>query len=276
VQQRKLSTIKLTCERPQRRFKGTTENVARLALETSHLPEGATVEVELDGQKLTDVSRPKDGWLYLAKDKDKWAVAAKLEASAKRPERYGTFKDAWRNRFLLVYGTKGTAEENAWAYQRARLDAERFWYNGNGSVDVTADVDFDAKAEPDRNVILYGNRETNGAWASLLSASPVQVTKGSVSLEKRTEAGLDLACLLVRPRPGSDVALVAAVSGTGVVGMRLSDRLPYLVSMTNYPDFTLLDTKSFEDGIRAVRGAGFFGPDWSVGTGEFAWRESKP
>jgi hypothetical protein len=34
---------------------------------------------------------------------------------------------------------------------------------GNGSIDIVADADFDAKAFSDRSVILYGNRDTNSA-----------------------------------------------------------------------------------------------------------------
>ena len=65
---------------------------------------------------------------------------------------------------IFVYGTKGNTEENQWAFIKARYDAERFWYQGNGSVDVIQDTEFDLLAEPDRNVILYGNAQTNQAW----------------------------------------------------------------------------------------------------------------
>ena len=60
----------------------------------------------------------------------------------KGPHRQGPFKEAFRNRFILVVGTKGTPEENAWGLARARFDAETFWYRGNGSVDVVTDTAF--------------------------------------------------------------------------------------------------------------------------------------
>src|SRR5207249_997563 len=128
--------------------------------------------------------------------------------SWKAPQRYGPFKEAFRNRVLFVYGTCGTPHENAWAFAKARYDAETFWYRGNGSIDLIRDAAFDASADGDRNVILYGSADTNTAWSALLTESPVQVRRNQIRIGERELAGDDLACLFIRPRPGSDRALV--------------------------------------------------------------------
>ena len=173
---------------------------------------------------------------------------------------------------IFVYGTRGTPEENAWALNKARFDAESFWYRGNGSVDVIPDVAFNLHAAPDRGVILYGNADSNGAWPALLADSPVQVRRGEIKLGSRSSTGDDLACLFLRPRSGSAVACVAVVSGTGVTGMRLTDRLPYFLSGVEYPDVTIIGSEMLKQGSKGFRAAGFFGVDWSVESGEFAWR----
>ena len=90
----------------------------------------------------------------------------------------------------------------------------------------------------------------------------------------RKEAGADLACLFLRPRPGSDRACVGVVGGTGLVGMRLTDRLPYFVSGVAYPDCIVLGPETLREGVAGVRVAGFFGLDWGVGSGEFVWASS--
>jgi hypothetical protein len=54
--------------------------------------------------------------------------------------------------------------------------------------------------------------------------------------------------------------------------MRLTDRLPLFVSGVGYPDFLVFGTESLAEGLGGIRGAGFFGVDWSVKQGEFAWR----
>jgi hypothetical protein len=268
----RLSTLKLHGDPARSTIEGTTENVSRLALDVGHVASGS-LQVTLDGQKIANVSPPAAGQLLrLARVQERWTVAEPLPAGWKNPQRYGTFKDAWRNRVQLVYGTQGNAEENAWAFAKARFDAERFWYTANAGLDVIPDTAFDPKADVDRSVVLYGNADTNAAWKPLLANSPVQVNREAVTCDQRTERAHDLACLFVRPRPGSNVALVAVVGGTGLGGMTLTQRLPYFVSGVNYPDFVLLDGASLKDGLRAVRGAGFFGPDWGVAQGEFAWR----
>ena len=225
-------------------------------------------------QALGQVSWPGDSkQLRLVHDGAAWTVAeGPPSPDLKGPHRYGPFKDAFRNRMVFVYGTRGTPDENTWAFNKARFDAETFRYRGNGSMDVIPDTDFDASVRRDRNVILYGNAETNSAWCDLLGAAPVQVRRGSITIGARTLAGTDLACLLIRPRPGSTTACVAAVSGSGLTGMRLTDALPYFVSGVAYPDCIVIGADMLTRGTAGVRMAGFFGNDWSVEAGEFAWR----
>lgn len=268
----KHSSIHLTHDPAQRRFEGTTDNVACLALDVSHLKPGQPVHVELDGQKLVDAPWPTDGSkIWLDRTADKWRVGAKLPATAKSPARSGPFRDAFRNHVLLVIGTHGTPAENAWALQKARFDAETFWYRGNGLLEIVPDADFDSAKDVDRNVVLYGNADTNSAWTALLGGSPVQVKSGLVKLGAKEIKGEDLGCCFIRPRPGSTTAAVGAIAGAGIKGMRLADRLPYFVSGIAYPDCVLMGGEVWSKGLSGVKAAGFFGNDWSVEHGEFVW-----
>jgi dienelactone hydrolase len=268
------SSVSLRLDPGQRRFSGSTANVARLSLGLAGLPAGSPAQVELDGQKLGALAWPAAGArLTFVREGERWAASGPAAPSMKGPARSGPFKEAFRHRFQLVYGTRGTPEENAWALAKARFDAETFWYRGNGSVDVLPDTAFDPSREPDRGVVLYGNRETNAAWEKLLGDSPVQVSRGRTAVGERALTGSDLSCLFLRPRPGSDVACVAVIAGTGPAGMRLTDRLPIFLSGAGFPDWLVLDPGVLEKGTAGIHGAGFFGNDWSVKTGELAWRE---
>jgi dienelactone hydrolase len=268
------SSVSLRLDPGQRRFAGSTANVARLSLDLAGLAAGSPVHVELDGRKLGALPWPAAGTrLTFVRDGERWMGSGPAAPSLKGPGRAGPFKEAFRHRFELVYGTRGTAEENAWALAKARFDAETFWYRGNGSVDVLPDTAFDPSREPDRGVVLYGSRETNAAWEKLLGDSPVQVSRGRITVGERTFSGGDLSCLFLRPRPGSDVACVAVVAGTGLAGMRLTDRLPIFLSGAGFPDCLVLGSEVLEKGTVGILGAGLFGNDWSVKTGEFAWRE---
>ncbi len=280
-----MSRVHVRCLPGARRIIGETENVRELRLRPDPLGPGEDMTLELDGQILP--ADPHGSWAEgaplatLQRRNGIWtrAPAGVAEighgsrADRKTPARYGPFKDAFRHRFQFVIGTRGTPEEKAWAAAKARFDAETWWYQGNGTVDIVRDVDFDPKAEPDRGVILYGNARTNAAWSALLPDCPVRIERGAATIGKRRLKGDDLACLFVRPRPGSEVACVAVVSGTGLAGMRLTDVLPYLQAGFSLPDCCVLSPEILTSGDRGIRTAGFFGMDWSVEGGEFLWNE---
>ena len=269
------SAVHLAYDKKARRFSGTTENVARLALDLGHVEAGGPVTVEVDGTTVENVERPDGGEprVWLEKAKGAWSVVPRPTAALKGPHRSGPFKDAFRNRVVFVYGTRGTAAENAWALAKARFDSERFWYQGNASVDVVPDSAFDPAAEPDRNVVLYGHADGNAAWDALLGKAPVRVRRGSLEVGGKSREADDLACLFVAPRPGSDLATVGAVCGTGLDGLRLTDKLPYFTSGVEYPDLVVLSPSALEKGAEGVVAAGFFGNDWGVDSGEFAWAD---
>ncbi|HET6384617.1 MAG TPA: prolyl oligopeptidase family serine peptidase [Armatimonadota bacterium] len=265
-------------------FEGTTTNVARLSFDLDTIPgprparsnTGAapTLDVKLDGQELKAIPWPAtESRIWLTRHADQWSVSSRPASTLKGPLRYGPFKAAFNHRFLFVYGTRGTAQENDWALAKARYDAETFWYRGNGSVDIIPDTAFNPAIDPDRSVILYGSSDTNAAWSALLKNSPVQVRRGKVQIGDRTISGPDMACLFVRPRPGSDRACVGIVSGTGIVGMRLTDRLLCFVSDVGYPDCIVIGADMLTRGMEGVRAAGFFGIDWGVPDGDFVWTE---
>jgi pimeloyl-ACP methyl ester carboxylesterase len=276
AQTRHLAPASVVCDldRDRRRFEAATDNVAVLSLQLDSLVPDEPIHVTIDGQVLASLAWPDPtAQIWLTRDGERWAASAEPPSPERKgPHRYGPFKDVFRNLVLFVYGTSGSPQENAWAFNKARFDAETFWYRGNGSVDVIADRDFDAAAQPDRNVVLYGNAETNSAWGDLLGHGPVQVRRGAIEIGPRRLAGDDLACLFLRPRPGSDSACVGAVAGSGPAGMRLADRLPYFVSGVSYPDCTVIAPEMLAKGTAGVRVAGFFGTDWTVEAGDFAWR----
>jgi len=266
------ATVNLRWDPWQRRFTGTTTNVARLALKLDQAPPGDPLRVEVDGQTFDKIPWPAKQQIWLTREDQKWRLSDEPSPAEKGPHRYGPFKAAFRDRMVFVYGTKGTAEENAWAFNKARFDAESFWYRGNASVDVIPDTAFDANIDQDRGVILYGHADSNGAWPALLGESPVQVRRGEIRVGERRVTGSDLACLFLRPRPGSDRACVGVVTGTGVAGLKLTDRLSYFLAGVAYPDVTILGPEMLTKGAEGIRAAGFFGLDWSVAEGEFAWR----
>jgi len=253
-----LEVSSFVLQRSGNKVVGTTKNAARLTIALTGVR-----EVLLDGQTL----KPSGGTLTLEKTGGKWQIAPKaLPGTAKSARRSGPFKQAFTQRFVLVYGTAGTPEENAWSYGKARFDAEQFLYRGNASPDLLPDTEFDAKREKDRSVILYGNADTNRLWKQLLGKCPVQVRRDGITVGNKALRQPDLACLFVYPRPDSAMGLVGAIGGTGLPGLRLTERAAYFTSGTPYPDWCVFGSKILTEGMGGVLEAGFFDNVWELTT----------
>jgi len=223
----------------------------------------ADQELELDGSAPFTLGRSPDAG---------WQVAPPLAPGQKSPRRAGPFKSGFRHHFMLVYGTQGTPEENTWALAKARYDHEQWRYRGNGAVDVLPDVDFLSAEHPDRDVVLYGNQDTNGAWSQLLGGA-FGLTRNGLRVGEHALEGDDLALLAVYPRGDSDFACVSVIGGSGLPGARTTTFLPYFVSGVGYPDWTVIGSEFLEQGLPGVRAAGYFSSGWSAEEGaESSWR----
>ena len=265
------SRVQLHAQPFLRTFVGTTSNISRLEVSLTSLHQGADVTFQLDGQKVGPMAWPHSGVVSLEVIGDRWTVATKPVSERKNPDRYGGFKDIFRNRMMFVVGTQGSEEENSWATQKARYDAETLWYRGNGSVDIVKDTDFIATKFADRNVLLYGNADTNKAWNLLLSHCPIQVHRHQIRLNGHDAANNDsLATVFIYPRPDSQTASVAVIAGTGPVGNKIANRVPIFLSGAGFPDALEFNEKSITDGLPGVLLAGYFGQDWGWNSGDWA------
>lgn len=251
-------------------YRITTEDVTRFAIEPHPRAQGGTFTFAIDDSAPFTMERPTAGDRFFVERKNRgWVAAAEPSPKMKYPARNGPFKRAFDNHMVFVYGTRGNAKEDAWALAKARFDAAQFYVIGNGSIDVMTDREFlkanrKDRSMHDRNVILYGNADTNAAWGTVLSKSPIHVTRRAVKFAGGpTFQGDDLGCLFVAPRAGSDTASVGVVTGTGLVGSRVTDRMNYFTSGAGFPDYLVLGAETLAVGEKGVRIAGFFGDDWN-------------
>jgi hypothetical protein len=169
-----LCRLDLKFDRSTRTISGTTDNVARLAIQCSalHAPdaEGAPVPAvtfNVDDAQLTEIPRPAADTLWLERTEAGWQVAAEFGPDMKNPLRGGPLKEAFRNRFVFVYGTAGTPEENAWMLARARFDAETFWYRGNGSICGRCERPIECRSTPPAQVTRTCSSSNPTTWRTV-------------------------------------------------------------------------------------------------------------
>ncbi len=280
----------MTIDRKAKSVTGTTSNVARLGLSVDLDGDDDQITLDIDGVKLL-ATEPDGGdllWIERTLTPDgtitPWQISTPPNPNQKCAARMGPFKTAFTNHPVLVYGTTGTSIQTTALLAKARYDNEQFVYRGNASFEIVDDKSFLQSANSrfkNRNVILYGNADTNAAWNSLLATSPITVRNNEIIVKTSDSAtttikGDDLGAVFAFPHPYSDTALVGVVAGTGAAGQSLIDRAPYFVAGTGYPDLAIFRANMLEAGSVGAAGAAFFSNDWTLSPVDvLLWRKSQ-
>ena len=202
--------------------------------------------------------------MVLELKQDNWVISSVPGLNQKGPHRYGTFKDGFRHKMVYVYGTTGTPQENEWSLNKAKYDAETWYYRGNGAVDIISDKAYSIDQYKDRGVVLYGNYSTNAAWSILLSDCPIRVERNKVTAGNSTWLGDDLGAYFVWPIAGSTIASVSVVSGSGIKGMNAALANQYFAGASGFPDFMIFSLDMLQAGANAIKMAGFFDNEWKM------------
>lgn len=244
---------------------GITENIQTLKLAVGAFGSGKNINIHLDGTGAVSytVKHQADS-IYLGKNNDRWQIVSAPAADQKGPHRYGTLKEGFNNKMVFVYGTRGSKAENEWAFNKARFDAESWYYRGNGAVDIVTDKEYIGGNFTDRGVILYGNATTNAAWNVLLKEAPIQIERNRIVTPGKTWEGDDLAAYYVWPLKNSAVASVAVISGTGLKGMNAANANQYFAGGSGFPDFMIFRLAMLKEGSSAIEAGGFFDNNWKM------------
>lgn len=243
------------------------ENVALLVLDLPALAfSSQEAVIRVDNQRLTAPAGQK---AYLSLDDETWTLAEGVDPKQKHANRYGGFKQAFDNNVVFVYATKGSRKENEWYCNKARFDAETFYYRGNGSIDVIPDTEYTPAKYPDRNVVIYGNKDNNRAWGMLLKHCPIQVNRSQITAGDQTYIGNDLATYFIYPHPQSEKASVGVVAGTGEAGMFATSNNNYVSGITGFPDLMIFRADMLLDGLEGMEAAGYFDKDWTLSSGDY-------
>ncbi len=268
-----ISSLQLRWHEEQALIEGKTENVLRLAILTDRLELRKPITISLDGDKVEKIPAPENkNPIYLMKVDGHWKVSESPKEGEVTSRCSGPFKNAFRRHMVFVYGTKGNELEKSWALQKARYDAEQFYYRGNGSIEIISDEKFLQHPSPDCNVILFGNADTNQAWNLLLKNSPLQVKAGEIKTPTKTLKGDDYSVCFVQLRSDSKKYLVGVVSGTGSHAMHRTDLFTYFTSGVAYPDWLIIDGKNTPTSEKSLVGLGYWNYRWQFDEGESSWR----
>jgi pimeloyl-ACP methyl ester carboxylesterase len=259
------SRMQLNRSRSKGLISGTTSNIKLLQLDLSDFSIGTTVEIRLDSLSMVKhiVGTTSDK-LVLQRTASGWEKGVAPTAEQKGPYRYGTLKEAFNNRMVYVVGTIGNKEETAWNWNKAKYDAETWYYRGNGAVDIITDKEYSLDKYKDRGVILIGNKSTNAAWNMLLADCPVQVERNLITAGDQRWEGDDLATYFVWPLKNSSKASVAVLTGTGMKGNNAAYANQYFAGASGFPDYMIFGFDMLKEGAKHLKLSGFFDENWKL------------
>ncbi|AOW10305.1 carboxylesterase family protein [Flavobacterium gilvum] len=238
-----------------------TENVSIFELDLASLELKGEITININEQSLKTTPDKK---AILALKDGKWTFINEINTADKYADRQGGFKFAFNNNVVFVYATGGSNSEKEWYQNRARFDAETFYYRGNGSIDVIPDNEFSLEKYKDRNVVIYGNASNNKAWYLLLKNAPIQIDNHQIKVGDKILKGDDLASYFVYPRKDSKTALVGVVAGTSEAGMKATWANNYISGITGFPDVMIFKADLLLNGLPDMKVSGFFDNNWST------------
>lgn len=264
------SNIKLSRSNIDKTIKGNTTNIKVLKFDLGSFGFNSTIKISLDkGETINYTTRSINDSLVLVLKDEQWLAGAAPDLNQKGPHRYGTFKDGFNHYMVLVYGTTGTKEENELNLNKAKYDAETWYYRGNGAVDIIADKDYSLAKYKDRGVVLYGSSSTNKAFKILLDDCPVKVERNKITVADNVWSGDNLGAYFVWPLHGSAIASVAVVAGTGLKGMNAAAANQYFAGASGFPDFMIYSLDMLRSGAAGVKMSGFFDNNWKFSREEY-------
>lgn len=264
------SRVQFNRNRKTNTINGSTENVRLLKMDLSDFDNNTAVSITIDSlSTIKYVTKSSDDSVYLRRENNQWIIIGRPSLFEKGPHRYGTFKEPFNHNMLFVYGTKGTKDENEWSINKARYDAETWYYRGNGAVDIIPDKEYSAEKYPGRNVILYGNVTTNSAYRVLLADCPIEIDRNVAKVGSETLNGDDLGAYFVWPVKGTANTSVGVVTGTGLKGMQAANANQYFAGASGFPDFMIFRLDMLKSGVDGIKVAGFFDNSWKLDAKEF-------
>ena len=254
-------------------IQATTKNVSALTFSFGPglcpLDSTKPIKVSLDGQSLDVPPQQTDrSWSpHFRKTGGKWAIvpAADDGSFAKRPGLQGPIDDAFLDGFLMVRPTGKPLNERVGKWTAAEMnhavDHWRKQFRGDAPAkDDTAVTDEDIAS---RNLVLWGDPQSNQVLARVLAKLPVKWDAKSVAIGKGTFDSAHHAPVMIFPNPLNPKRYVVLNSG---FTFREYDYLNNARQVPKLPDYAIVDidkpvTARAPGGIAT---AGFFGEHWEV------------
>ncbi|HEY6331822.1 MAG TPA: prolyl oligopeptidase family serine peptidase [Blastocatellia bacterium] len=242
-------------------------NVAQITLnpDVRKFELGKGVRIKIDDDVAFVGALPESG-LTLRKDAGRFLQAERYPPDAgfnKTHDLFGPVADAFNKPFLFIIGTGGqgppAAETNSAATEAARVLARDWMLRANGIVNIKNDSDVTNDEIQSRNLVLFGNADTNSIIGRINGQLPIKFAAGGIVVGQRT-FGSDTGMIMIAPNPLNPARYVVIVGGSSPGCFQAAGR----TCMADLPDYVVFDANAFSGKKLAFLAGGFFDKYWRV------------
>ncbi len=184
----------------------------------------------------------------------------KLYKTQKKSRRVGPIKEAYRDPFLLVYGTLQNGEDEI----QARHFRQEWDDYADGQPPIKADKAVTPEDKKNFNLVLFGTRESNLLLQEISDGLPLELTSNGYRIGSQNYSSADkqLGLQLCYPSPFDENRMIVVQSG-----LLWGSALPVNHKLDLLPEFIVFDeTIEESDQTNRALAAGFFDDNWQLPT----------
>jgi predicted esterase len=250
--------------RQSNELKVTTKNVTRFSISPSapHVI-SAPVLIVVDGQS---IAGRLDRAMAIELNDGHWQMAATTSTAAglrKLPDLQGPIDDAFTTAFIVVPPDKASASAIRESfYQRELAYTARRWRElFRGDLPVKHAGELTAEDLKTKNMVLFGEPETNSLMAKLLPKSPIAWRANELKLGARSWKGESIVPLAIYPNPEQPGRYIVLNSGPTI---REKSDASNALQTPQLPDWAVLDVSgaATDSSAAPIVDAGFFNEQW--------------
>jgi pimeloyl-ACP methyl ester carboxylesterase len=250
-----------------------TENVAQFTIHlSSELISQKEMNLKINGQELRCKLSGKDfitlhnkGRQFQLKKSEKQKLLQRPSGAKnikKSAAFFGPIKKDYFSPFILIYGTQGDSDSTEINLHHARVEAQNWWFRGNGHVEIIPDIELNSEIIHRYNLILFGGPETNAVTAKIMKDLPISIKNDRLIIDGQEIEKDDVAFQMVYPNPLNPEKYVVIKGGTSPKAEELAGLFNVIYSGSGLPDFLIYDETVKEKGWAAIIATGFFDVNW--------------
>lgn len=181
----------------------------------------------------------------------------------KRPGLSGPLWDIYSRSTVLIYGSNSTKDSLVNAAELCARDFANPQWMPQVDFEIISDASLEGKSLPNKNIVLFGNKNTNRILGKISDELPIKLEKGKIITENAKFSAQNLGYVLLYPNPLNPDKYVAVFAGNSPRNINCFNNIwPKFNSRVKDMDYGIFQINEDNSVNWLVRG--IFGTNWKT------------